>query len=130
MEALKVALEKTPGVGSKIDITLTMARIGIFYAPSPKFMELFTTSLTDAEALIDKGGDWDRRNRLKVYKGISFVNSREFKKAADLFVDALSTFTATELIDYDDLVALTVVTAMVSLGRVDLKTKVSHHHLT
>jgi hypothetical protein len=39
-------------------------------------------------------------------------------------IDALSTFTATELLSYDDFVGLTVVANALALKRVDLKKKV------
>jgi len=42
----------------------------------------------------------------------------------ELLLDAISTFTATELLSYNDFVALTVIAGAVSLGRVELKKKV------
>jgi 26S proteasome subunit RPN7 len=74
--------------------------------------------------LIEKGGDWDRRNRLKVYRGLHLLSVRQFKRGGELFLDALSTFTATELISYNDFVALTVISNTLTLKRVDLKKKV------
>jgi 26S proteasome regulatory subunit N7 len=56
--------------------------------------------------LIEEG--W-RRNRLKVYSGLHLVSIPQFKRGGELFIDALSTFTATELISYNDFVALTVI---------------------
>lgn len=120
IEAQTLAVSKTPGLGSRIDITLTLVRIGLFFADIP----LITTNLAKAEALVDEGGDWDRRNRLKVYSGLHALSIRKFKEAGDLFIDALSTFTATELLSYNDFVALTVISAVLSLNRVDLKKKV------
>ncbi|KAK0472691.1 PCI-domain-containing protein [Armillaria luteobubalina] len=63
-------LEKTPGLGSRIDIALTI---------------------------------------LKVYKGLHLLSIRQFKRGGELLLDALSTFTATELLSYNDFVALTVI---------------------
>lgn len=74
--------------------------------------------------LIEEGGDWDRLNRLKVYRAINLLNSRQFKKAGDLLVDSLSTFTASELIDYNDFVGLAVIVNVLVQKRVDLKKKV------
>jgi 26S proteasome regulatory subunit N7 len=74
--------------------------------------------------LIEEGGDWDRRNRLKVYSGLHFVTIRQFKRGGEQFLDALSTFTAVELLPYNDFVALTVIANTLSLKRVDLKKKV------
>lgn len=44
-------------------------------------------------------------------------------------MDALSTFTATELIPYNDFVALTVIANTLTLSRVDLKKKVHIYNL-
>jgi 26S proteasome regulatory subunit N7 len=50
--------------------------------------------------------------------------TRDFRKAATLFLDSLSTFTASELCSYNQFVFYTVVTAVVALDRVALKQKV------
>jgi 26S proteasome regulatory subunit N7 len=59
--------------------------------------------------LIDEGGDWDCRNRLKVYTGLHFLSIRQFKRGGELLLNALSTFTATELLSYNEFVGLTVI---------------------
>ncbi|EGN95771.1 hypothetical protein SERLA73DRAFT_186989 [Serpula lacrymans var. lacrymans S7.3] len=120
IEAQKLALEKTPGLGSRIDIVLTLVRIGFFFGDN----NLIADNLAKAEKLIDEGGDWDRRNRLKVYKGVHLVSIRQLKRGEEQLIDALSTFTATELIPYNDFVALTVIVSALSLKRVDLKKKI------
>jgi len=74
--------------------------------------------------LIDEGGDWDRRNRLKVYNGLHLLSIRQFKRGGELLLDALSTFTATELLSYNEFVGLTVIANTLGLKRVDLKKKV------
>lgn len=76
-------------------------------------------------SLIDSGGDWDRRNRLKVYRAVHHMSIRQFKEAAELLIDALSTFTATELMEYEEFVALTVLASGVGCDRMGIKTKVS-----
>lgn len=52
------------------------------------------------------------------------ISSRQFAPAASLFLDALSTFTAVELLSYNDFVALTVIANVLCLSRVDLKKKI------
>jgi hypothetical protein len=74
--------------------------------------------------LIDEGGDWHCRNRLKVYAGLHFLSIRQFKRGGELLLDALSTFTATELLSYTEFVGLTVIANTLGLKRVDLKKKV------
>jgi len=118
--AQDLAFAKTPGVGSKIDIALTMVRIGFFFGDHA----LIKKHLVKAEELIEKGGDWDRRNRLKVYQGLHLLSTRQIKPACDLFVDALSTFTATELLKYNDFVALTMISGAFALERPELKKKI------
>ncbi|KAL0946354.1 hypothetical protein HGRIS_012587 [Hohenbuehelia grisea] len=118
--AQKLALEKTPGLGSRIDIVLTLARIGFFFGDQA----LITEHLGKAETLIEEGGDWDRRNRLKVYNGLQLLSVRQFKRGGELLLDALSTFTATELLSYNDFVALTAISNALVLSRVDLKKKI------
>ncbi|KAH8116757.1 proteasome 26S subunit [Phellopilus nigrolimitatus] len=118
--AQELAFEKTPGVGSKIDIVLTLVRIGFFFGDHT----IITKNLTRAEELIEQGGDWDRRNRLKVYQGLHALSVRQFKRACDLFVDALSTFTATELLKYNDFASLTMIAGALTLKRSELKKKI------
>ncbi|ORY34218.1 26S proteasome subunit RPN7-domain-containing protein [Naematelia encephala] len=120
LPALEKALEKTAGLGARIDLVLAMVRMGLFYADT----QLVTANITRASDLIDSGGDWDRRNRLKVYRALHHLSIRDFKEAADLLIDSLSTFTATELMDYDEFVALTVLAAGVGCDRKGVKTKI------
>lgn len=78
-------------------------------------------------SLIEEGGDWDRRNRLKVYQGLYCVAIRDFKQAAELFLDTVSTFTSYELMDYKTFVTYTVYVCMIALKRPDLREKVVNH---
>lgn len=75
-------------------------------------------------SLFEEGGDWERKNRLKVYEGLYCMSTRNFKKAANLFLDSISTFTTYELFTYDTFIFYTVLTSIISLDRVSLKQKV------
>ena len=79
-------------------------------------------------SLIDEGGDWDRRNRLKVYRGVYCMSIRDFKLAANLFLDTVATFTSYELMDYRQFVSYTVLCSMIALERPKLREKVSTLH--
>lgn len=46
LEAQKLALEKTPGLGSRIDIVLTIVRIGFFFGDQ----DVMTEHMRKAEA--------------------------------------------------------------------------------
>lgn len=117
LAAHQEALEKATGLGSKIDLMLTKIRLGLFFGDA----ELTQASMASAAQLIEEGGDWDRRNRLTAYRAVYLASVRDFSEAARLFFQALSTFTATELIDYEDFVKLTVLMGMVTFERRDLK---------
>jgi 26S proteasome regulatory subunit N7 len=77
-----------------------------------------------ANALVESGGDWDRRNRLKAYKGLHLLTIRSYNLAAPLLLDSLSTFTSYELCSYSSLVVYAVLAGSLSLKRVDFKAKV------
>ena len=113
---------KTASIGQKMDCAFALMRA--------RFSRL---ELHEVKKLIEKikdmldqpgGGDWERKNRLKVYEGLHAVATRNFETATKLFLDSLSTFTSYELLSYDDFVFYTVVCAVVSLPRTELKAKV------
>ncbi|KNC70658.1 hypothetical protein SARC_16812, partial [Sphaeroforma arctica JP610] len=85
---------------------------------------MIQANLAKAKTMIEEGGDWDRRNRLKVYEGLYFMFVRDFKQAVDLLLSTLSTFTASELMDYESYVSYTVICSVIALDRVDLAEKV------
>ncbi|KAI8843470.1 26S proteasome subunit RPN7-domain-containing protein [Chytriomyces cf. hyalinus JEL632] len=118
--AFKLAYEKTGPLGTRIDIVFFMIRIGFFHDDS----DLINRNIEKARGLINEGGDWDRRNRLKVYEGILKMSTRDFKGASDLLLDTLATFTSTELFEYKDFVKYAVLVAAITLKRPDFKTKV------
>ncbi|RWS13486.1 26S proteasome non-ATPase regulatory subunit 6-like protein [Dinothrombium tinctorium] len=118
--ALRKTYDKTVSLGHRLDLVFHMIRIGLFYLDH----ELISKNIEKAKFLIEEGGDWDRRNRLRVYQGIYCLAIRDFKTAANLFLDTVSTFTCYELCDYKTFVSYTVICSMISLPRVELREKV------
>jgi 26S proteasome regulatory subunit N7 len=110
----------TVGFGQKIDIVLSLIRIGLTDMDFP-FVE---KNIARARELIEKGEDWERRNRLKVYEATYLASRRDIKASAKLFLDALATFSATELFAFKRFVFYTVITALVSVDRPTLRDKV------
>jgi 26S proteasome regulatory subunit N7 len=99
---------------------LAIIRVGLFFGD-----KLFVKKNIDrANALVESGGDWDRRNRLKAYKGLHLLTVRSYSLAAPLLLDSLSTFTSYELCSYSSLVVYSVLAGSLSLKRVDFKAKV------
>lgn len=117
---LEKLLELTPGTGLKIDVLLTLARLDFFFSD----FSGVARHLTEVEALIEKGGDWERRNRFKTYRGVYLMATRNFADAAKLLIDSLATFTLTELCLYEQVAQYAITTGVLTLDRVDLKAKV------
>ncbi|KAI9139098.1 26S proteasome subunit RPN7-domain-containing protein [Paraphysoderma sedebokerense] len=120
LSAYRIAFEKTPTLGHRIDIIFSMMRIGFFFTDNDEI----SRQIEKAKSLIEEGGDWDRRNRLKVYEGLYRLTIRDFSTAATLLLDTLSTFTSVELMEYKDFVKYAVLAALISLKRPDIKKKV------
>ena len=118
--AFNAIFDKTGILGTKIDIVLAMIRIGLFFGDKM----LTKKSIERATTLVDSGGDWDRRNRLKAYQGLHLLTIRMHSQAAPLLLDSLSTFTSYELCSYSSLVVYAVLAGSVALKRVDFKSKV------
>lgn len=118
--AYEAVFENTGILGTKIDIVLAIIRIGLFFGD-----KIFVKKTVErATALVESGGDWDRRNRLKAYSGLHYLTVRSYNQAAPLLLDSLSTFTSYELCSYSALVVYAVLAGSVSLKRVDFKSKV------
>ncbi|KAJ6842721.1 putative 26S proteasome non-ATPase regulatory subunit 6 [Iris pallida] len=120
LEQLKVTEGKTVAVGQKMDLVFYTLQLGFFYMD----FDLISKCIDKAKKLFEEGGDWERKNRLKVYEGLYCMSTRNFKRAASLFLDSISTFTTYEIFPYDTFIFYTVLTSIISLDRVSLKQKV------
>jgi len=118
--AYEETFSKSVGIGKKIDLVLAIIRLGLGYND----LKLAKDNINRARALVDEGGDWERRNLLGVYEATYLLMMREFKEAAELFLKSISTFTAHELYSYESLIFYTVLTAVTTLNRVTLRDKV------
>ncbi|XP_072950187.1 26S proteasome non-ATPase regulatory subunit 6-like isoform X1 [Typha angustifolia] len=120
LEQLKITEGKTVAVGQKMDLVFYTLQLGFFYLD----FDLISKSIDKAKNLFEEGGDWERKNRLKVYEGLYCMSTRNFKRAANLFLDSISTFTTYELFPYDTFIFYTVLASIISLDRVSVKKKV------
>lgn len=120
VQAYREVYEKAGTLGQKLDLLFSFMRLGFFFHDNG----LIEANIQKAKSLLEEGGDWDRRNRLKVYEGLYLLTIRDFRGSAALLLDSVSTFTSTELMDYKDFVKYTVLISMISLSRVEMKKKV------
>lgn len=150
IQAFRETTEKTVGLGQKLDILFTLIRMGFFWndddlvtrniekAKRCLFSLLFTDDVRAhadvllhphrdhqyTSSMIEQGGDWDRRNRLKVYEALHNASIRKFREAADLFLEGLATFTSYELCTYNHFIFYAILMSAVSIDRVNLQKKV------
>eukprot|EP01061_Rhynchopus_euleeides_P046352 TRINITY_DN8753_c0_g2_i1.p1 TRINITY_DN8753_c0_g2~~TRINITY_DN8753_c0_g2_i1.p1 ORF type:complete len:417 (+),score=195.15 TRINITY_DN8753_c0_g2_i1:53-1252(+) len=108
------------GLGPKLDLAFQRIRLGYSFNDP----ELIQKAIDESHELLLMEGDWERRNRLKVYEAVYLVSKRQFKKAADLFLGALSAFSSPELVTYNNFILFTTLVASVTLDRPTLKKKV------
>lgn len=106
--------------GKKIDANMEKARIYLFTLDQSKLK----SSIDEAKRLNEIGGDWDRRNRLKVYEAHACLAAHDLKGAAKLLLDCVATFTCTELCTYTQFMFYTVITNIIALDRNDLRKKI------
>ncbi|XP_064399836.1 26S proteasome non-ATPase regulatory subunit 6-like [Halichondria panicea] len=117
VSAFRATYEKTVGLSHRMDLSFYLIRIGLFWMDH----DLITRNIDKAKALIEEGGDWDRRNRLKTYEGLYAMSVRDFKRAAECFFDTMATFTSTEIMDYRTFCKYAVFCCMVAMGRGEVK---------
>ena len=66
-------------------------------------------------------------NFFQVYEGLYAMSVRDFGKAANLFLETISTFTSYELMGYVEFVTYTVLMGVIALDRSQLLEKVTEH---
>jgi 26S proteasome regulatory subunit N7 len=103
--------------GKKIDAHLEVARVYSFYGD----VSSTKTTLKSASETIAKGGDWDRRNRLKAYTALSMISVRDLEEANKLLMEGIATFSCEELCEYAEFCVYAVVMAVMYASRVELK---------
>lgn len=103
--------------GKTLDAHLEMARVCSFWGDFRKMTE----TLGMASKAIAKGGDWDRRNRLKIYRALSYLTVRDVSSASELLVEGMATFSCPELCSYEEYIGYAILAGLLSLKRTELK---------
>lgn len=88
--AFAAADAKTAGAGLKLDSALALLRLDMAAGD----WHAVRAGLAAAAALAEGGGDWERKNRLRMYEAAAHLATRDLPAAAKLLVDGISTFTA------------------------------------
>jgi len=108
--------------GKKIDALMETSRVASFYGDTRKSDEY----IEKAHKLCTEGsgGDWDRRNRLKVYRALSNLLARDIKSSSSLLIDCIATFSCNEICTYQDFIVYTILSNILHIPRPLLKEKI------
>jgi len=89
-------------------------------------LNIIQKDIETCSKLVDDGADWDKKNKLKIYEGVYCMMIRDLKKASDLFVSSIATFTATEVMPFKNFIFYTVVLALLTQDRKLIKNDIVH----
>ncbi len=120
VEAIDEIPVESMSTGTKIDAVLKHIRVGLFHMDK----DILKQNIAKAKTLIEKGGDWERRNRLKIYEASYQMIMRDFEGASENLMSSIATFTCYEVMTYNTFVSYAVLLGMLTLKRGDLKKKI------
>jgi len=121
LDAYKVILDLPKlSSGKTMDALMESARVASFHGDAKKNTEL----VEKIAKLADESGDWDRRNRLKVYNALANILARDVKGAASLLIDCIATFSCSEMCSYTEFVMYTMISNLLHVPRTELKAKI------
>ena len=120
IEKFKETISKTQSFNTKVDALFEICHIGLL----EKDLDILKEYLQKIKDLLKEGGDWEKKNRMKVYEGLYLIFIRNFKTAGKNFLEALMTFTSYELFDFKTFVFYTAVINIISVDRKTLKEKI------
>jgi 26S proteasome regulatory subunit N7 len=116
------AYDLTGGASKKMEILFECLLIN----NSKKNIPLIAADVATCHKLVEEGADWDKKNKLKIFEGVYCMFIRDFKKASDLFVNSVATFTASEVMTYKEFVFYTVVLGILTQTRKTIKNDIIH----
>lgn len=119
-KVFREAYDLSGGASRKMEILFFIHQMNI-----EKFdLDALKKDIAVCHSLIEEGADWDKKNKLKIYEGVYAMMIQDFKRAADLFVSSIATFTCVELLEYKQFIFYAVVMALVTQDRKTLKKQI------
>ena len=89
-------------------------------------MDALKKDVATCKQLVEEGADWDKKNKLKIFEGVYCMLIRDFKKAAELFLNSIQTFTCVELLEYKEFIFYAVIMALITQDRKTIKKDIIH----
>lgn len=69
---------------------------------------------------IESATGWDAKNRMKVFRGLYLASVRQFKEAAPLLIESLTSFTETEFMSFAQIAKYAMVCGILALTRSEI----------
>ena len=89
-------------------------------------LDALKKDVATCKQLVDDGADWDKKNKLKIFEGVYCMLIRDFKKASELLLSSIATFTCVELLDYKEFIFYAVVMGLLTQDRRRIKKDIIH----
>lgn len=112
-EVMALALEKTVGASKKLELTMDVLQSHHEERNWKKYKEY----LQKCGALEEEGSDWEKKNKLSLYKALSNINLRNFKLAADQMISTINTFNSPEILSFSNLIFYSTLLGILTLPR-------------
>ena len=116
------AYKLTGGASKKMEILFETLLMSIDKDDIPSIKK----DIQQCHKLVEDGADWDKKNKLKIFEGVYCMMIRDFKKASDLFVNSIATFTCVELMSFKDFVFYAVILGILTQDRKTIKKDIIH----
>ena len=89
-------------------------------------LDALKKDVATCKQLVEDGADWDKKNKLKIFEGVYCMLIRDFKKASELMLSSIATFTCVELLDYKDFIFYAVVMGLMTQDRKTIQKELIH----
>jgi 26S proteasome regulatory subunit N7 len=121
-KVFREAYQMTGGASRKMEILFEILLMNIEKEDIP----VIKKDIAECHKLVEDGADWDKKNKLKIFEGVYCMMIRDFKKASDLFVSSIATFTAVEVMSFTDFVFYAVILGLLTQDRKVIKNEIIH----
>lgn len=116
------AYEMSGGASRKMEILFQIILMNL-----EKYdMDALKKDVATCKQLVEEGADWDKKNKLKIFEGVYLMLIRDFKKASELLLSSVATFTAIELLDYQEFIFYAVIMGLLTQDRATIKKEIIH----
>lgn len=116
------AYSMTGGASRKMEILFEILLMSF----EKQDLNSISKDIATCQKLVEEGADWDKKNKLKIYEGVYCMMIRDFKKASDLFVNSIATFTAVEVMSFKEFIFYAVILGLLTQDRKTIKKEIIH----